>query len=82
MFLSQLKVSLLLTSLDSPLTFKELITKLSTLEMFDEYQFIDIIQKAGDGPGVRPRNIKQKHNKQNKNREQKKENHKQNIKII
>jgi hypothetical protein len=50
--------------------------------MFDEYQFIDIIQKAGDGPGVRPRNIKQKHNKQNKNREQKKENHKQNIKII
>ena len=36
--------------LDSPLTFKEHIAKLSTLEIFDEFK--DIIQKAGDGPGV------------------------------
>ena len=57
MFLSQLKVSLLSTSLDRPLTFKEHITKLS--------QFVDIIKKnIVDGPGVRHPNINaQKPNK-------------------
>ena len=40
LFFSQLKVSLFLISFDSPLTFKERITKLSTLHLFDEFRDI------------------------------------------
>lgn len=74
MFLNQLKVSLLLTSFDSPLTFKEHITKLSTLEIFDESK--DNLKSWRWTLSADLVISNKKHNRENKDREHREKNYK------